>query len=342
MKTQSFFGKKRLHLERRCLDLPEVGEQMVLVRVLACGICGTDLNFIRDWEGDFQPLGHEISAEVVEVGAGITTIRPGDLVTVEDCSMCGTCEDCKKGHSELCRRMYTLNGFPGMGEYLVVKAANLNVFHGLDPVSASLTEPLAVALSAVLAAQMPPCGSVMVLGSGPIGLLCARVAKISGAGFVGISGRSADTPMARARLALAEKLGCDLVVKTAVEDIRETVLKHYPSGVDRVIVTSPPKSLDDAFRIIRYGGTIVFLGLSFAGENCINFDVNAAIFNKTTLKPCFAEPAIHFPTATELIRKGMIDASLFQTHTFRPDQAQEVLTATLEGSLPVIKPVFIP
>ena len=76
MKTQSFFGKKRLNLERRCLDLPEVGQQMVLVRVLACGICGTDLNFIRDWEGDFQPLGHEISAEVVEVGAGITTLHP--------------------------------------------------------------------------------------------------------------------------------------------------------------------------------------------------------------------------------------------------------------------------
>lgn len=256
--------------------------------------------------------------------------------------MCGACPDCKSGHPEFCRNMHTLNGYPGMGDYLVVDAGNLNVHEGMDHVSACLTEPLAVALSAVLTADIPPCGTVMVFGPGPIGLLAAKVAKIMGAGFVGVSGRSADTVMAKARLALAGKLGCDLVVTAKDMDMEAAVKQHCPKGVDRVIVTSPPQSMGDAFRIIRYGGVITFLGLSFSGQNVIPFDVNAAIFNKTTLRPVFAEPALNFPAAAALIRSGKIDASLFQTHTFSFDDAPEALKRALEGSIPVIKPVFRP
>lgn len=341
MKTNSLFGKKYLALEKRSLDL-QTGANDVLIKVQACGVCGTDLNFLRDYEEDFMPLGHEIAGVVVETGSLVKNVKEGDLVTVEDCSMCGSCMDCKSGHPELCREMYTLNGIPGMGEYVLVDQGNVNIYTGLDPVHACLTEPLAVAISAVQKADIPLNGSVMIFGSGPIGLLTAAVARLQGAGFVGITGRSAKTPMSKARLALAEKLGCDLIVKTKEEDLISETKKYFPKGVDRVIVSSPPASVPDAFDLIKFGGVITLLGLSFAGDETIPFDINRAIFNKTVINTAFAEPAVNFALATELIKSGKVDASLFQTHTFSFDDAKDFLQKNLDGSLEIIKGVFVP
>lgn len=341
MKTRSLFGKKYLETQIRTLDL-SAGPNDVLVKVNACGVCGTDLNFLRDYEEEMMPLGHEIAGEIVEKGSLVTNVEIGDLVTVEDCSMCGNCVDCKSGHPELCRKMHTLDGVPGMGEYVLVNCGNVNVYTGLSPVHACLTEPLAVALAAVKKAGMCMNGSVMIFGCGPIGLLTAAVAKLCGAGFVGITGRSAKSPMSRSRFALAEKLGCDLIVPTKDMDLVSETKKRFPKGVDSVIVTSPPASIPPAFDLIKFGGIITLLGLSFAGDATIPFDVNRAIFNKTVINTAFAEPAIDFALATELIKSGKIDASLFQTHTFSFDNADEILKGNLEGTLPVIKSVFVP
>ena len=341
IKSRSIFGKKYLDLDIRELEL-EPGPSDVIVNVLACGVCGTDLNFIRDYSENYMPLGHEIAGEVVECGPLVTNVKPGDTVTVEDCSMCGNCPDCKNGHPEFCRQMYTLDGRPGMGEYVMVNCGNLNVYTGLSPVHACLTEPLAVALAAVNKADIPVNGSVMIFGAGPIGLLTAALARQKGAGWVGISGRSANSPMNAARLKLAETLGCDMIVTTQTQDLVEEVRKVHPQGVDRVIVTSPPQSVPPAFDIIRFGGSISLLGLSFKGDHCIPFDINAAIFNKTSINTVFAEPAIGFSTATELIKRGIIDASLFQTHTFNFNNASIVLEQNLSGTCPIIKSVFTP
>lgn len=341
MKTHCLFGRKGVDIQIRDLEL-ELPPDGVIVKIHACGVCGTDLNFVRDWEGDYQPLGHEISAEVVECGQLVKGIAPGDTVTVEDCSMCGACEDCKSGHPELCRNMHTLNGQPGIGEYLSIHYGNLNKFEGISHLHACLTEPLAVALSAVRIADIPSHGSVLVQGCGPIGLLAARAARLQGAGFVAITGRSGATPMSRARLELAEKLGCDLVLRTSQDDVIAEIRRRFPKGIDRVIVTSPPQSMLDAFKVIRFGGVIAFLGLSFSGNSVIPFDVNEAVFNKTALRPVFAEPAIDFALATELIKQCKVDASLFQTHTFSFDNAKSHLIEALSGNLPVIKSVFLP
>ena len=160
------------------MALPD--EDHVIVKIRACGVCGTDVNFVRDWPGDHMPLGHEISAEVVETGKSVRNVKPGDSVIVEDCTMCGICEHCKSGHPQFCRNMYNMENQPGLGEYMSVRFNCLNPYSGLGHAAACLTEPLAVSYTSVLNAQIPPGGSVVVLGPGPLGLMAARLARFVG------------------------------------------------------------------------------------------------------------------------------------------------------------------
>ena len=342
MKSKGLFGKKYLDIQERSREIPPLAEDFVLVKVRACGVCGTDINFVRDWDAEPMPLGHEISAEVVEVGKNVTTVKPGDSVIVEDCTMCGVCAACKSGQPQFCRTMYNLDGQPGMGQYMAVRFNSLNRYEGLDHVSASLTEPLAVSLTSVLNAQIPLGGSVVVLGPGPLGLMSARVAKLYGAGYVAITGLEAKTACEKARLDLAAKMGCDDVIQVGPQDVETEIKKKFPAGVDRVIVSSPPQSLYDALKIIKYGGIITFYGLHFGGKSKIEIDVNALVFNKISLIPTFAEPAINFPIANRLLREGLVDASALVTHTFAFDEATKTMESIIDGTAPIIKAVMVP
>ncbi len=342
MKSKGLFGKKYLAIEQREREIPPPDEDHVIVKVRACGLCGTDVNFVRDWEGEPMPLGHEISAEVVEVGKNVSTVKPGDSVIVEDCTMCGVCKHCKSGQPQFCRNMYDLEGQPGMGQYLSVRYNCLNKYEGLDHVSACLTEPLAVSLTSVLNVQIPLGGSVVVLGPGPLGLMSARVARLSGAGYVAVAGLPADNPREQARLEAAAKIGCDDIFELGKHDIEAQIKRKFPEGVDRVIVSAPPESLCDALKIIRFGGIITFYGLHFGGRNKVQIDVNDLIFRKITLVPTFAEPAINFPLSNRLLRDGLIDASLLITHTFGFDQARQTFEAIINGTEPIVKAVMVP
>ena len=287
-------------------------------------------------------LGHEISAEVVEVGKNVTTVKPGDSVIVEDCTMCGVCENCKSGQPQFCRNMYDMENQPGMGEYMSVRFNCLNKYEGLDHVAACLTEPLAVSLTSVLNAQIPLGGSVAVLGPGPLGLMSARVAKLYGAGYVAITGLPADKPRERARLELAAKFGCDDFFEVGKQDIEAEIKKKFPDGVDRVIVSSPPESMADALKIIKFGGIITFYGLHFGGKSTISVDINDLVFRKISLIPTFAEPAINFPVSNRLLRDGLVDADLLVSHTFGFDRTRQTMEAIIEGTEPIIKAVMLP
>ncbi|MFH1476705.1 MAG: alcohol dehydrogenase catalytic domain-containing protein [Verrucomicrobiota bacterium] len=342
MQSKGLFGKKGLQIEERQQDIGAPGPNHVIVKVRACGVCGTDINFVRDWPDEPMALGHEIAGEVVETGKEVTSVKPGDRVIVEDCSMCGVCENCKSGHPEFCRNMFNLENQPGMGQYLCVRHNLLNRFEGLDYKIASLTEPLAVSLTSVLIADIPLGASVVVLGNGPLGLMAARLAKLRGAGFVGITGLTSDLPMEQARFALAHAFGCDLAVETLKQSVEDVIKERFPNGVDRIIVSSPPHSMLDAFKIIRFGGVITFFGLHFGGKNKIEIDVNDLIFRKITMRPAFAEPAINFPVALRLLKNGLVDGQKLVTHTFGFENARTMLAGIVKGNQPVIKAVMLP
>ena len=342
MKTKGLYGKKYLDIQERAADISAPDEDHVIVKVRACGICGTDINFVRDWEDEHMALGHEISAEVVEVGKNVTSVKPGDSVIVEDCTMCGVCANCKSGQPQFCREMYDMENQAGCGEYMSVRFNCLNKYEGLDHVSACMTEPAAVSYTSVLNAQIPLGGSVVVLGPGPLGLMSAKMARLQGAGYVAITGLPADNERERARLEAAAKFGCDEFIEAGKQDVEETVKKKFPNGVDRVIVSSPPESMYDALKIIRYGGIITFYGLDFGDKSKIQVDINDLVFNKISLIPTFAEPAINFPASNKLLREGLVDASLLITHTVGLDGVRDIMEAIIDGTQPIIKAVVTP
>jgi threonine dehydrogenase-like Zn-dependent dehydrogenase len=172
--------------------------------------------------------------------------------------------------------------------------------------------------------------------------MAARLARLRGAGFVAITGLAADTPRERARLDLARTFGCDLVIEAGRQSVEEEIKKRLPTGVDRVIVSSPPETLVDAFTIVRFGGIITPFGLHFGGRNTVPLDVNDLIFRKITLRPTFAEPAINFPVAIRLLAGGLVDGKALVTRTFGFDEARAVMQAVIDGSQPIVKAVLLP
>ena len=137
-------------------------------------------------------LGHEIAAEVMEIGKNVTNVAPGDRVIVEDCCMCGICDDCKSGHPEFCRNLFNLEGQPGMGQYMSVRYNCVRQVRGAG-LCHRLPDGAARRLPDLRAERRYPAGRLGGgLGPGPLGLMAARLAKLRGAGFVAITGLTAD------------------------------------------------------------------------------------------------------------------------------------------------------
>ena len=336
------FARSDFDIQIRDIAPRTPGADEVLVRVKACGVCGTDLHFARDWQGEYQPLGHEIAAEVVEVGEGNIPYKPGDRVIVEDVAQCGICGYCKSGKPYLCRNMYDLGGQPGMAEMMTVNYHLLESFDGIEWTHASLVEPMAVAWNTVVNGRILLGGSVVVSGPGPIGLMCVYLARMRGAGKVLLVGSSRRRARGRARLEAGEKLGADTVVEALEVDAVEAVKKVFPEGADTVLVTSAPRTLPASLDMVRFGGTVSFIGIDLGGRNTVEIDVNKLIFGKISLIPTFAEPAQNFPDAIRILQSGRFNASLLVNRTFSFDELREVFVASDRGEAPILKAVLVP
>src|SRR3989440_3756929 len=198
----------------RIVDLPKprIGPGEILVKVRASGICGSD---VMEWYRKPKAplvLGHEIAAEVVEVGAGVDRVRVGDRVFVSHHVPCGKCRYCLAGHETVCDTLRTTNFDPGgFAEFVRVPA--INVTHGVFPLPKAISddegvfiEPLACVVRGQRLAGLRPGHTVVVIGSGVAGLLHVKLAKASGAA------KGIATDIVEDRKAAARKAGADVVI----------------------------------------------------------------------------------------------------------------------------------
>ncbi len=309
----------------------------VRVRVLACGLCGTDLHYFRHGV-EFTPLGHEICGEVTEAGSSLGQAFVGQRVAVEDVSMCGRCDACKAGDTELCREGYTLQEQPGMSDELIVNVRMLNAVGDLDPVTACMTEPLAVAIRCVDKLCLRPEASLLIYGMGAIGLFCAAYARRLGAGRITMVARRRGSERSRTAEAIALSLGADEAHYR--EDAGWPASLSGRSAFDAAIVAAPPELCAEALNLVAYGGKVLACGITLAegGSACI--DINAMVMNKKSLLSSIAEPALQFPLAIRLITSGAIDVRRVVTHMLGMNEAGK-LKELYERDAPAIKTVFV-
>jgi alcohol dehydrogenase len=266
-------------LERRELPLPIIGADDGLLRVEACGLCGTDH---EQYTGHlpsrhaFVP-GHEVVGIVEEVGEAAAArwgVSQGQRVAVEVFQSCRQCDECRAGSYRRCRTngLATMVGFvdverpPGLWGgyashlYLGPDSMLLPVPEALDPVVATLFNPLGAGLRWAVDLPGSKRGDVVaVLGPGIRGLCAAAAAKEAGAGFVMVTGRG---PRDEQRLALAPRFGADLAVDVAVDEPARA-LKRATGGLADVVVdvtAKAPAAFAQAIALARAGGTVVVAG----------------------------------------------------------------------------------
>lgn len=295
------------NMELRELPDPRPGPQEVVIQVSATGICGSDLH-IQDDEYKVVPpvvIGHETAGTVVAIGPGVTGIALGDRVTSKTTiTTCGVCELCLAGRTNLCPQRRWLGGHVNGGFANFVRVPVQNVLHLPENVSldaAALTEPLACCVHGVLELANPTPGTTTVVsGPGPIGLLCAQVARSAGAEVI-VLGTSNDTR----RFDLARSVGLTRLINVQQEDAVEAVMALTEGrGPDLIVeCAGAAASIDQCLRLARRGGTIVQVGLY---GKPVPVPLDTLVLKEIQLRGSFSSTPTSWVTSLELMASSKV------------------------------------
>jgi threonine dehydrogenase-like Zn-dependent dehydrogenase len=333
-------GKRHVKIETKELRAP--GPLEVVVRIKACGICGTDLHFYNDYpNGAITPLGHEVAGFVESFGSEVTDLERGSSVVVQNNIACNRCDACLNQKPEACSDIKTyMDDQAGMGQYLIVPRAMVIPYEGLSFAEATLAEPITVALDLCREADVQLLDDVLVMGPGVIGLSSIRLCRLRGASRIVVVGHHLDTVRGKYREKAAYELGADLVVDSALPNWKNEIKEKFPKLFARVIVTSPPKTIADGIELAGFHGQIVFNGIDFA-DDLVSFNANDFHFAKKRLIASHAIPNWGFPQAFELLKQKLIPSSLVMTHTLPFKELERAFTLFGDRDQEVIKPVIL-
>ena len=277
-------------------------------KVAACGICGTDL-LVNPKDTGESRFGHEMAGTIEELGSGVKHLEVGQQIALDSSSACGRCESCKNGLQELCTNVQSFfnQAELGFAEEIIAPAISVVSFKGISNAVASLQEPLGVSIDMVRLTDINLNSNVLLIGAGPIGLMAVALAKRQGARKIFVCQR----PWRKARCQIALDWGADAIIDPAE-------LENYDFGcdIDRIMVTSPPSTIDLATKIACKGGIITFIGLGYGDQENISIAGNAFHFKKLQLRASFASPAMFGPMAIEYLKKGIIDGEKLISHTY--------------------------
>jgi L-iditol 2-dehydrogenase len=306
----------------RNVKRPVAGPGELLVRVEACGICGTDRHLFLGEFPSKPPVtpGHEFTGTIEAIGEGVTDFHPGMRVTGDPNVACGRCEECHRGRVNLCANLQAIgihrNG--GFAEYVALPQKQAFALPAdLDPLHGAFCEPLACCLHGVDLADIRNGSSVIVLGGGVIGLLVVQLARLAGATRVALVTRNPD------KRRLAESLGA-----TATSASGECMVAgdgDLPGGADVVFeCAGVVETMEQAPRLARRGGTVVILGVLPQGA-CIAIEPFDLLFREVRLVSSFLNPFTHH-RAAELIASGAIKVEVLISRTIGLAEAPEAIS----------------
>lgn len=335
MKAQVFYEPEVMKLEE--VDIPQINDSQVLVKVKACAICGSDLSYYFGHSPLGTPngkgpliLGHEFSGVVAEVGAKAADMglyKLSDRVIGNPVGPCFACSACQKGNTNVCSHVSTngVNVNGAYAEYVVLPYTNLVPMP--DDMSfeyGALTEPTACSMYAI-DQLAPDMGDLVVIyGPGPIGLTMAQLAKAKGAGKVVMVGRR-DYP-----LEVAKAVGADYVLNVKdksspyyCDDVTAFV-KSVNAGARAPRAIVPTSSLDamhSAMDVTGERATIVMFGLP-SPEDRLQIPVLDFIYNDKIVKFSWLAPRV-WPETVNAIGTGKVDLSRIITNRFTLDDAKK-------------------
>lgn len=308
----------------RNIDDPAPGSSDAIVKVEACGICGTDLHVLR---GEFEPTrypivpGHEFCGEVVAVGSDVRNVVPGDFVAVDPSLFCGHCRMCRAGRFNLCENwnaigVGSVNG--ACADLVMVPAANAFALRADFPRHwGTLVEPLACAVHGLDQVDPRPADAYLIYGAGTMGLLLAQLVKHSGASSLDMVETN------RTRHDLAKRLGVDRVAVSADELDR-------PQGWDVVIdATGVVPAIEDGLRRVARGGTFLMFGVA-SSDASASFSPFRVYNDEIRIIGSMA--VLHsFERALALFEKSVIDCDAMITNRFGLDDYTSAIDTFRSG-----------
>jgi len=301
---------------------PRAGDGEVVARVLACGVCGSDV--LDSWVARKVPavLGHELCAEVEEVGAGVRGVAAGDRVVVHHHAPCGECRRCRRGHETLCEQFRATRLYPGgfaervrvpadlVGELLPV---------GIDTERATFVEPLACVLRAFDRCGLRAGDSLLVVGTGTSGLLAVAAAHARAVDAVWVREPRPE------RLERALALGAE---------------RHGNELVDVAIVcTTKPAAIADGFAAVAPGGTLCLYAPPDPGQ-ALDLDGHALYVGEVDVCASYSAGPRDMRAALTLIATGRVDPAPLITHRLPLERTGEALELARTGG--AVKALVLP
>ena len=335
MKAAVFEGIDQMVVKE--VPTPEIDENSVLVKVMACAVCGSDIRIFHHGNNRVNPpaiLGHEIAGQVVAVGSQVTKFKTGDRVAIGADVPCGECVFCEAGIGNNCQINYAM-GYQfagGFAEYVLLNkiVVNYGPVHKIpDHVTydeAAMAEPLGCVLNALELSNIKLGESVVIIGAGPIGCMIIGVARKMGATKIIVVQRS------RPRMEMARKFGADVYICSSEEDSIARVLEETDGlGADVVITSNPsPEAQQDALHMARNRGRVNFFGGLPKDKSIVPLDTNIIHYKELFVHGAHGQMPIHHQKALNLIASGAIDAKQYISHYFKLDDINEAFI-TAEG-----------
>ncbi|MGC8940230.1 MAG: zinc-binding dehydrogenase [Candidatus Bathyarchaeia archaeon] len=337
MKAAIYYSQKDIRIED--LPTPKIGEDEALVKMKACGICGSDM---MEWYLKRRAplvLGHEPTGIIAKKGKRVKDFEVGDKVFVHHHVACLKCHYCLHCDYTLCEQFHKTHLDPGgFAEYFRVPTPNLQIDtlkipENLTFEEATFIEPVGCCLRAIKKVGLQVGDSVAIIGSGVIGLIHVALAKIFGASKI-IASDIVDF-----RLATAKKFGADTTVNPQKEDLKSVAKAETNGlGVDVAFVTAPSlKAYEDGLSVCRKGGRLCVFAPTEPKDK-LQLSPEKLFFSEVQIIPSYSTSHVETRAALELLRLKKLKLKELITHRFRLEEAAEAFKTALENkeSLKVI------
>jgi len=346
MKAVCMYKPKDLKVED--VPAPAIAENEVLVKVMACGVCGSDIPRINKYGAYFAPIipGHEFSGKIVEVGPKVTKFKAGDRVTVPPLIPCYKCEWCEKGIYSLCAKYdyFGSRRHGAMAEYVNVPEPNLlKLPDNVDYIDAATTDPCANSLHGLAQSRLQEGEIFVSYGAGPIGLFAVQVSKARGASKV------IAVDMGEEKTKVAKLCGADVVIDAKKDDPAEIIKRETDGKMADVVIDftgAPPaqkKAIDCAGKMAR----VVLLGISHSGLSLDEHEVDNIMRGQISVIGSWNSFTKPFPgddwfDSLELFKEGKISSKHLVSHKLPLDEAPEIFRKIDAGGFFFNKILFLP